>query len=295
MQSNLIQELVAVLDGTLNHLRQTRDERGYQPARESLAMRERHTQEQFAGNWGAEPIEQAHSAAMLLYRGGDDHVEGLCRVVQPDALAYSPMTLARSAWEMHARAWRLLDPGIGLRERVGRGMTERLYSLWEASKFPPEAREEQDPQGQIESLLATADAFGYVRSLGDERRPPWVQEKRPGAAKVIGEAHREALGEVGEATYRFLAAKSHGTLFGLVDPRPYAPPGLNLRPVVAPVFLAMVLALTAVTQIYTVAREVEVYGWDTPEWRGWIQHVLDRSLNAFERARDQAQADLRQT
>src|SRR5438093_362190 len=61
-----------------------------------------------------------------------EHFTAIARFLEdPPVAAYGPASLARTALENSARAWRAFDPALDLRKRIGRGRTDVIVNLKE--------------------------------------------------------------------------------------------------------------------------------------------------------------------
>jgi hypothetical protein len=94
--------------------------------------------------WGPEPVGSAHALGVMQLRLAFDCSIGMAHLIGADEVTtvYSPAALLRPVLEGAGRALWTLETGIGTRERILRGMNERLSSLYWQKTLP-----EQGDQG----------------------------------------------------------------------------------------------------------------------------------------------------
>jgi hypothetical protein len=116
------------------------------PAANSMAMAEFAEESKYVGGgaWGDEPVRGAHFQAGLLLFAAADCARGVCRLLNgtPTPI-YSHLVLVRPTVEHAARAWRILEPGIGVKRRIARGVNERIFSLQQQDSLPLAAGEQR--------------------------------------------------------------------------------------------------------------------------------------------------------
>jgi hypothetical protein len=94
---------------------------------------------------------------------------------------YAPTALLRPVLEGSGRALWILETGVGVRERVRRGMNERLESLhWQREVAVPEARDHA--KERLAQIYEAAESLGY--QLTDGRRK-YLDPKPPSHRSVI--------------------------------------------------------------------------------------------------------------
>jgi hypothetical protein len=171
-----------------------------------------------------------------------------------------------------ARGWHILDPEIGMRERVARGVTERLYGLNEIGRmgehFAERARTERVPK-----IVDSAVRQGFEPIPPRKPWDPWaIDDPRPGMMDAIEAlmVHRGDPG-LGKLLARYTSAMAHGTagtLYQLL--RKYPDPADPQRMVGAPELsletMVPFVATTLVGSIPATERQVFLYGWDWVTW-----------------------------
>src|SRR5919106_3884162 len=120
-----------------------------------------------AGNpaWDDEPVAAAHNLAQLLLFGASDCARALVRLFTPETTpVYAHTVLARASLELASRAWWLLEPTIGVRLRVARGINERLFSLSEQARLPIEDADRERARERRAGLLDEAERLGFRKN-----------------------------------------------------------------------------------------------------------------------------------
>lgn len=197
---------------------------GHIAAADSAAMAEVAQQGAYVGAWGDRPAEQAHSTSTLFMLLARDTARSACRLLDADPVViYSHMVVARSCLEACARARWLDEPGIGIRRRIARTMTERIYSITEQGRIPG-LDESAPPDKQSETLIealageAVRQGFDVIK----DRRSKAIGERRLGSTEAVQWLLSDIGPDLGESVFRFYSAVDHGTIYAL---------GQNLDPV----------------------------------------------------------------
>jgi hypothetical protein len=254
------------------------DRFGFGPAARSKAAHEIEDQGAFAGEkpWGAEPVEAAFSMAALQLTSARDHVRMLARALTYPPSIFACRTIARGAVEASARAWHLLDPGIGPKERVARVMTERLYRLRERMKYPKTFDKGGSAGARINEIIAVGKGLGY-EVTEPKGRAPYVEKPRPSATLLI-ESMMSTPG-LGEAVFREFSAIAHaqaeGLLSNVIDGSAQTIDGAQ----VARAGLSPLAAITVVSGAFIALhhgfdRLASAYGWDHSEVSAQIHAAL---------------------
>lgn len=141
----------------------------------------------------------------------EEHLATLGKLVRDTRSVYSVYTVARTAAEISALAWWLLDPEISVAERAGRGVGQRLYSIQQQGELPVE-NAKADAKKRRREVLAQADRAGVT--------PVYVKS----ATNLVGRIHatgmpqdKEAdkLQRLGKVQYKLHSAFTHGTTYAL--------------------------------------------------------------------------------
>ena len=154
-----IVRLHTALDGTVTSVRSLRGHVNYLPEPGSQAATEIRAAEELADEWSQNPLKQVLDIAALQLAAAEDYLTALSLLLSQD-VAFSPFVMSRAALEAAARAWHLLDPEIDARERVARGMTERLHGLAEVAHLGERFRERAEAE-RVPKILACSERHGF--------------------------------------------------------------------------------------------------------------------------------------
>src|SRR5664280_2240002 len=174
-----VEALGRLIDAHLNHVnQQLGPEIETKPG--SLCAVERTTSESGPnGLWTDEPPHTAFSVVNLKLIAAKDHLLALRRLLEPPVTLYGPMTMARASVEASAAAYWLLDPAISVRERVARGLGDRLRNAEESVKALRLLIDDWDDDGVV------GDIRGEANDLGVELKRP------PSLTQLVGEVMSE--------------------------------------------------------------------------------------------------------
>lgn len=210
----IVDPLLASLEGLIAEMTEIRTRFQWNPAADSLAMTQLADERRYAGAWRTEPVSEAFQHGGLLLVAAEDHASGMCRLLRdpaPSPFAHVPM--ARASLEASSIALRLLDPRIDVATRVGRYMTECLYSEAELERALPQQRAKF--RGRREAILDQAAATG-LKKVTAKNKPPAIGERRPGLTSAVSDLFgADADLDVGRIYYCLYSAVSHGTVFAL--------------------------------------------------------------------------------
>jgi hypothetical protein len=84
--------------------------------------------------WGEDTARWTYTAANLLMTGVIDNLGSIRGLIGEPMPAMGPRVLARSAMEIGATAWWLIQPGIGVRHRTCRHLVLALISTRRAAQ-----------------------------------------------------------------------------------------------------------------------------------------------------------------
>ncbi|MDQ6949055.1 MAG: hypothetical protein M3256_23040 [Actinomycetota bacterium] len=268
---------VALLD-LVGQTRSLRQSVSFLPAADSPAMVELAEEHLFIGAWSKEPVRDAHSTSWLFLSAADDLITALCRLFEPGTpTVFAHVVLARAALESCARAAWLAEPGIGVKRRVARGLTERLYSLAEAGKLPgaPDTLERR------RMILDEAERQGFAKKSG-RGQPVSLIEPRKGSKAIVKWLFDKPDDDLGELVYRFWSAVTHSTIYGLVQSVDRNVPqqsgldslvtvGMTVRTdQVQTVMAAVGLAYAEVGRLHR-----QLFGWCSDDWDRTVVNYLN--------------------
>lgn len=265
------------LSRLLNASDELRDAWGSMPAADSRAMAEIAAEDRFSGAdpWGPEPITQAHNSGQLLLFAATDCARAAIRLLDSDPNpVYAHIVLARATLESAGRAWSLLDPTIGTRLRVARGVNERLFGLSEQGRFPLAQADKERARQRRTALFAEGERLGFRKVKRGRKMPPTLEEERLGQTALVRALLRSGDDvELGRVVYGVYSAIAHGTLFGLTGSVTLDAPGAPKTPGVTwgAIYTSsghVVSALTALALGVGKALDARnrLFGWKADSW-----------------------------
>ena len=143
------QQLRAALDAALAAttdfgIRKLRNPR-WQPAPDSEASAELASRQirQDGLPWSEDVLRTPYALASLLMTGVLDNLGSIRQLIGDPMPAIGPTVIARSAMEIGATAWWLMQPGIGARRRTCRQLALSLVSARRAAQVAQELRDDQ--------------------------------------------------------------------------------------------------------------------------------------------------------
>jgi hypothetical protein len=151
-----------------------------------------------------------------------DNLGSLRRLLGEPMPTIGPTVIARSALEIGAIAWWLMEPGIGTRVRTCR---ELVLSLTSARRAQQVAKELEDPEGKAEGMAQEAHVLQRVSDLaiaspaGKPFEPQIEGEKCPRATDLTARMLKTCFpaGTPLESFYRSYSAVTHGEFYGLMN------------------------------------------------------------------------------
>jgi hypothetical protein len=236
------------------------------PTADSAAMAELADQANYAGVWDDTPIDTAQTHICLLLTAGEDAMQTFARAIIADTTPlYAYIPLARAGLEYLALAAWLGEPGIGVRERVRRSLNERIASAYEQSRLPAGLNPEPDRQRR----LLRATELGYKTTPAKRHRFKHFAPARPTITDHV--KHVLEQEDLGHVVYSYMAAISHGTIWGLIE-RAEAPPD-EPGPVVRAGLsisssnIGIIASVLVIAHARAYGGYVTHMGWDEPRWR----------------------------
>ena len=200
----------------------------WEPAANSEAAAELANTEKRADGtpWGENPPRTAYAAANLMMTAVLDNLAGIGKLLDEQMPVIGPTILARSAIEIAASVFWLMEPGIGVVNRVCRELTLSLTSARRAGQI---AREFQDQGFTLPAEVAAAaqDEARVLRRIADLGiAPPTAgYSSRVGTEQAISDTAATAAmlkavippSAPPEFVYRAYSAVTHGQIDGLMN------------------------------------------------------------------------------
>ena len=257
---------------------------GFDPKHGSQAATEIANQGPFVAR-SKTPVLDAHSIALMRLASATDHFTAIARLLEaPPVAAYGPASLARTALENSARAWRAFDPALDLKTRIGRGRTDVIVNLKEALRAlgaiekigtPQELalnRKMRDKTSIIlKDIVEDSDRIGLTPVRNKNGEVIGIVEAAVGPTAAI----TEQLGPMGRLAYNDLSAVAHGTLSGLVGRLEEVDQMTTVRgvklmtPSVNMPNLRNAIAISLLSYREATDRRMSLYGWDMTYWNAW--------------------------
>jgi hypothetical protein len=222
------------------------------------------------------PITDTHTFGGMTLRAATDFVRGFAQLFDTDRPpVYAQYVVARAAFEAAGVSAWLNEPGVGVPERVKRGLCEQLYSASEVHSLGIT----DDSQAKVDEWVAVAASFGWKAKRGsskveDTRRPP-VSD---GIRAVSGSG---AESRVGDLLYCRTSAVSHVTWFGLQTGLDIAGAEVNRATRTGRVSLGTDSARVGAVMFYMMRTlraaalaRVSLMGWTGPEWEAAVRDEL---------------------
>jgi hypothetical protein len=229
-----------------------------------------------AGSSEARNVDEAFEAHVGPVRDATDCVEELVGVFSKGRRTpvYAHIVLARAALEQAGRAWWLLEPGIGVRLRVARGMNDRIFGLAQQDRLPVPEQHRARGSGRLYELLAGAEELGFEIVPSRRAKMRYLQEVRPGQTQLVKRLLNAPTGDasLGAFVYAMFSAVAHGTTFGLMSSvkeasNPGGAPGVQWGAVYTDFLDVMhVLAAVILGAREVVGRRNELFGWESDSW-----------------------------
>ena len=222
------QQLRAALDAALVTtivfgIRKLQDPR-WQPAPCSEACAELASEQirQDGQPWGETVLRTPYALASLLMTGVLDNLGSIRQLIGDPMPAIGPTVIARSAMEIGAAAWWLMEPGIGARRRTCRQLVLSLISARRAAQVAEELR---DDEARDEGLAQEGRVLAQIADLaisppaGSRYKPVIEGESFPEAtdltAAMLEPCYPALTGT--RSFYRSYSAVLHGQVYGLMN------------------------------------------------------------------------------
>jgi hypothetical protein len=177
----------------------------------------------FVTNSLTTPVENGLSYAVVCGHSAIDSAKAIAHLLRhPDLLIWAPLAVARSGLDGAAKAFWLVEPGIGAERRVQRSMAVRLQSAQEMGRAPltmPEPRERS--KEIIAEIRQQATTLGWTTSGRDKPARVGTQEV-PSPKKAIQSvlAHsgeHDVLAEMAPMLWWYFSGVTHAVPWALME------------------------------------------------------------------------------
>jgi hypothetical protein len=168
-------------------------------------------------------VNTAYAAARVGILIAEDQLRSLARLVDDSRLGparcASTEVLARSAVEISARSWWLLEARLPTSTRVERYLADQLYSAYQAEALAQNASWLRGVEGfsrTTDEVASECSELGFACNV-DWRTSKVGGQSRPTATKLVSSFLRETLYMPSDRlAYSLVSATAHGTLFALM-------------------------------------------------------------------------------
>ena len=167
-----------------------------------------------------------YAAANLMMTGVVDNLGSLHQLLDDRMPVIGPTVVARSAIEIGAGAWWLMEPGIGVRRRVCRELALSLASARRAKQVAEEfqAKGFQVGPAITEALQQEARVLQRITDLGIATPTPGyypvIENEQAMKATVATAAMLKAIlpaNVPAQSIYHTYSAVTHGQIYGLLN------------------------------------------------------------------------------
>jgi len=222
-------------------------------------------------HWGPDPVSTTHVLAQIRLAAASDQVRGTGKLAaSSEGGLFSPWAPGRAALEAAGVAYWLLEPNIGARERVARGLTDLMRSIRGARRFASKAGVDFDFDARFDDAATTAAHLGLT--ITGEGWGRYVgSDDLPSKTELV-----EAIsGPDNEGIYSIFSGFAHGEAWALFETLRYSPDvkdpsglGRTLRQPSLPMsYFAYLTAMTASGFGRVVERAGAYYGWSSSRWQ----------------------------
>lgn len=137
--------------------------------------------------WWQEPVRTAQAFGVMTLSAALDFATSFLVVTGPTVkVALSPAVLARASIESATRSHWLLDPAIDARERVARGINERLADAHSKRDLPADLAEyAQEARTKVKEIERIAGELGYVVEASAKGKPRFIRPGRKSMAQLM--------------------------------------------------------------------------------------------------------------
>jgi hypothetical protein len=151
-------------------------------------------------------LQDAYELARQRLLSAEDHMRSILTLLKPDSVlpTFSMFTLIRGAAVATVHARYLLDPAIGEKTRLGRGLSARLENLTQQQKVHPEAHGTHF-NDRVEHLRKRAEAHGITVIRNKNNRVIGFEEQWPTDTDLF----EKCVPDVGKTYFQYLSGYTH--------------------------------------------------------------------------------------
>lgn len=245
------------------------------PGSEALADIENNERCTDGSPWGSEPVVEAQSMPGLRLFAADDHLFALSELVGSQYSMLGWAVSCRNVLEAASRAWWLLEPRIGTRERIVRYLADAFQSEQYRGELMAGIGGTSKPGG-VKPIIAKARSLG-IEVTPDNQGALFNDVRVPPPAKLVHGLLDDAGFDAGEGFYRYLSGTTHGdrqAILDILEAKHDTTAGEHQAgPQIHHVRLIVQITLTGYAA--AVMRSWAYQGWDPGEIRSLLKQALD--------------------
>lgn len=173
-------------------------------------------------------LYDAYISAYKYLGSGTDHMAAIAAVPRSDPLPYlAPYTLSRGVLEAAARAYWLIELGLGSGTRIARALLDRMDSVWSHSCLhPPGDPYHDEMQAHVKARTAmipkearAAHLKVSLHGAGDRQGQPqrMARETRPRETAAVDALLKWVYGVDHRWFYSYLSGFAHSSIYSLMQ------------------------------------------------------------------------------
>lgn len=221
-------------------------------------------------------IGRAYACAFMMLVAAEDHLQSLSRLLgEVPITQFGLPVIARSALENSAKAGWILDETVDAQQRLARGFTIWLSSLYESKEVLEldghAAGVERDAK-ELEASIKAAEEMGLTIVEDRFGRCSVKEAQMPSSTSLC----ESLLRGTGKAAFKRFSASTHGTTYALLDNYDFksASEGQLVKPQISLAMIATICSTAGAAFALAFGRQVILYGWDNEVWSAWSSHAL---------------------
>ena len=199
------------------------NEIGPEPRPESIAYKEFHSTADagISGPWKSTTVSSAYSIANAIFvSAAGEYLLALGTLLKAEGVSsFGFQVVTRSLVECAARAWWILDPEIGPRERVIRSRLERFDSIVESDKLTDAGCSTTTSVSDNQIRFRAETALLGIEEVRDKkgRFKNFENVHRPNKTEAVS-TFLQSRGEIdAEKWYRFYSGIAHSAIYATIS------------------------------------------------------------------------------
>lgn len=229
----------------------------------------------------SESVHTVYGQSMTLIEIAADHVTAFLKLISEPCETIAPWTCSRTLLDVASLAVWIVEPGLDVRERIGRSLALRYEGLSQRLKWARAASTDDtriNPQLAVERIAhvtAEAGKVGFDPVLDRNDRQVGIGTRMPSVTERV----RTMLDQ--EDTYRLLSAIAHGHFwaarqagFDVSGTKEKKPDGARVA--------HMTKAVNAAGMFYLATAIAAAFGkatWCHARYAGWKHHDVEDLLS----------------